>query len=129
MLNFIFRRFDEKRFNELSQITRKCDATEEERKMVKKELESLLVPFLYSESLLFIFGGAISFILLPTLAGLILEIFNISYFITLGLKIVIYILSIYLIVFGINQIYERFKYKKKMSHNIMAVLLEYLARS
>lgn len=114
MLNFIFRRFDEKRFNELSQITRKCDATEEERKMVKKELESLLVPFLYSESLLFIFGGAISFILLPTLAGLILEIFNISYFIALGLKIVIYILSIYFIIFGIHQIYERFKYKNAL---------------
>lgn len=111
---FFFKRFNERRFDELSQITKKCDAAAEEKELVKKELESLFIPFLYCESLIFIFGGAISFILLPTLVGLILEIFNISYFIALGLKIVIYILSIYFIIFGIHQIYERFKYKNAL---------------
>lgn len=128
MLNFIFRKFNEKRFNELSQITRRPNASRKELEKAKIELESLFIPFLYWESVLFILGGIISFILLPTLTGLVAGIFNISPSVVMVSKIIIYILSIYFIFFGIQQIYERFRYKKRMNNNIMSVLLEYIAR-
>ncbi|MEN9338648.1 MAG: hypothetical protein RI945_373 [Candidatus Parcubacteria bacterium] len=108
----IFKNFDIERFEELAKAGFQPEKplAKEKKLSLLKEVERLFIPLSFLDSLIMLLGGIVIMIFLPVLAPVLIGIFIENQSLSIILKIFFYLLGIYFLAFGIQQMFARWKY-------------------